>query len=115
MRIIKQKITASTTAAQIPSEFAPYYDIISDAEFEAMTGAEALPYICEEIAGYDAKHLAYVAARPEYEDRLADNGIDIVELITEGGGEPFLGYVAGDRLYPVTEEDLEMAGVYADE
>ena len=115
MRIIKQKITASTTAARIPSEFAPYYDIISDEELEEMTGFESTPYLCEEVPGYDAKHLAYAIAKPEYQDRLADNAIDVVELISEGGGEPFLGTVAGDRLYPVTEEDLEMAGVYADE
>lgn len=115
MKIIKKKITASTDVVKIPAPLNKYYDIISDEEFEEMTGADPLPYICEEISGYDAKHLAYVIAKPEYEEQLANNGIDIVELVSEAGHAPFLGYVVYDRLYAVTIEDIHMAGIDGEE
>lgn len=110
MKISHRKITAATEVAKIPSPLDQVYDIASDAEVEEMTGYPGDEYTCEEIDGYDVKHLAWAVAKPEYEDALANQGIDIVELVQEGT-DVFLGYVVHDRLYAVEESDLESAGI----
>ena len=55
-------------------------------------------YPCEQVEGYDAKHLTYVVGKDEYLDELETNGVGFLELVIEGNGHPFLGYVVGDEL-----------------
>lgn len=58
---------------------------------------------CEDLPGYDAKHIDWLIPKDEYFDVLADDGYDIIELC-EMDGEQFLGYTVGDRLYDVGDE-----------
>jgi hypothetical protein len=55
----------------------------------------------EELDGYDAKHVAWLIAKPEYQDVL--DCYSTIELVEEGG-EQFLGFVSGERLYDVDWE-----------
>lgn len=108
MKITHRKITASTSSLQIPAPFDQYYDIVSDAEINEYTGyipeeGELSP--CEDCEGYEAKHLSWVIAKPEYRDALANLGLDVVELISEGR-DTMLAYVVGDRIFAVDEEDM---------
>lgn len=108
MKITRKKITASTSSLKIPAPFDKYYDIASDAEINEYTGyipeeGELSP--CEDCEGYEAKHLSWVIAKPEYRDALANSGLDAVELISEGR-DTMLAYVVGDRIFAVDEEDM---------
>lgn len=108
MKITHKKINASTELSinTIPSPYDAYFQIVSDEDVEDITGYPAHPSPCEEVMGYEVNHIAYVEPKPDYYDWFADNGLDIVELVSEGGFAPFLGYVVGDRLYPVSTSDL---------
>lgn len=55
----------------------------------------------EALDGYDAKHVAWLIAKPEYQDVL--DCYSTIELVEEGG-EQFLGFVSGERLYDVDRE-----------
>lgn len=103
-----RKIIASTSvSATIPYPFNTYYEILSDAEIEDETGMPAHPSPCEECEGYAIEHLAYVKAKPEYEDVLLNNGLDLAELIRDTDrDETYLAYVVGDRIYSIDESDL---------
>lgn len=61
----------------------------------------------EELDGYDAKHIAWLIAKPEYVDTL--DCYSIVEVV-EDGGEEFLGHISGDRLYDVGWEIKQLLG-----
>lgn len=108
MKITRRKITASTNTIKIPAPFDKYYRLMSDKEYEETFSDDfpAHPSPCEEIEGYDIECLAYATAKPQWEDMLLDAGIDIVELVSESGGEPFLAYAVKDRVYPVTVDDI---------
>ena len=110
MKITKRKITAATSPKlKIPTPFDKYYRLMSDAEFEDYTGGyPAHPSPCEEVKGYNIKSFSYAIAKPEYEDYLSNDGLDVVELVTSDWDENklMLAYVVGDRVYPVSESDL---------
>ena len=108
MKISHRKITASTyvKAATIPEPFAEYYEPISDLEFERQFDYPAHPSPCEEIPGYDVKFITYIQAKPEYAELLYDKGFDTLELISEGGSDPFVAYTVGDRIYTLDEDEL---------
>lgn len=93
---------------KIPAPFDKYYRLMSDKEYEDYTGDTARPYICEDVDGYNVKHYSYCLAKPEYEDYLADKGLDIVELVSSDWdpNKLMLGYVVGGRIYSVDESDL---------
>ncbi len=93
-------VNAASAIAEIPAPFDQWYQIDNNSEASEF-GSPA-----EEIEGYEAKHLAWAVAKDEYYDALANNGIEYCELVSEGDGEPFLAYVAGDRLYPVSEDEV---------
>ena len=104
-------IKSSSQKLTVPQPFNKFYSIISDAEVaEKYDGYEYDSYPCEDVEGYDGIHLAWVAARPKYEDKLADCGLDIIELISLDGAT-FLGYVAGNRLYSLDKSDIVAAGL----
>lgn len=98
MKITHRKITASTSSVSVPTPYDKYYTTISDEEFEYETGMPATPYLVEEIDGYNIEHLAYVKAKPEYEDALGTDGHEYAELVREGD-EVFVAYVSGDKVY----------------
>ena len=68
---------------------------------EDLEGAESLD-------GYDAKHIAWLIAKPEYEDVL--DCYSIIEVVEEGG-EQFLGFVSGEELYDAEWEIKQWLGV----
>lgn len=105
--------TAGNASFRIPSPFDKYYELMSEKDLEDLTGVDAGDYPCEECEGYDVKHLAWAVARPKYEDALADQGIDIVELVKEDG-KLFLGYVVNDVIESVSIDDLDAAGLFDD-
>lgn len=111
MKISHRKITASSNKAsvKIPAPFDKYYRIASDQDVIDYCGDSDLhPTPCEEAEGYDVKHISYVLPKPEYEDALADNAVDVVELITSGWQEePQLAYTVGEEIYPVDMMDLQ--------
>ena len=93
MKITHKKINASTelAIATVPSPYDAYFQIVSDEDVEDITGYPAHPSPCEEVMGYEVNHFAYVEPKPDYYDWFADNGLDIVELVSEGGSAPFIG------------------------
>lgn len=110
MKIRHRKITASSNKAsvKIPAPFDKYYRIASDQDVIDYCGDSDLhPTPCEEAEGYDVKHISYVLPKPEYEDALAYNAVDVVELVTSGQEDkPMLAYTVNERLYPVDMYDL---------
>lgn len=98
----------SSTSFKVPAPFDQYYTIVSDQWLERNTGydLEEFGYPCEDASGYDLRHLAWAYAKDMYEDELADNGMEAVELVSEGSGKPFLAYVVNDRVYPVDLVDM---------
>ena len=111
MKITKSKTTASSNLARIPVPFDQYYRVASDAEVNDFTGyypelGEKSP--CEEAQGYNIKHIAWAMAKDEYLDALADDGIDIVELVTSDwdNSNPMLAYVVKDRVYPLDIDEV---------
>ena len=103
MRIIHKKITAATEVAKltIPAPFSQFYRIVADAEVEDL-GWDIDGSPVEEAEGYALKHLSWVLPKEEYEDELADNGLDLVELVQDTDNDDiFLAYVVGDRVYAV--------------
>lgn len=105
MKITRRSITASSKPITIPAPFDEYYEPMSDAEFERYTDVPARPSPCEEATGYDISFITYLQAKPAYADALADDGLDIVELIKEGG-KVFPAYLIHDRIIPVSESEL---------
>lgn len=102
---MKRMIRASQMV-RVPDAVSNIYHIADDAEVADITGYTPDPdelYPCEEIEGYDATHIAWLVANPEFEDELIKDGYDVVELVSEGG-HIFVGYVANDRLYNITDE-----------
>lgn len=103
-------IKSSSQKLTVPQPFNKFYSIISDAEVAEKYKYENDSYPCEDVKGYDGIHLAWAAAKPEYEDKLADCGLDLVELISLDGAT-FLGYVIGNRLYSLDKSDVVAAGL----
>lgn len=64
---------------------------------------------CEDLPGYNAKHIDWLIPKDEYFDALADDGYDIIELC-EMDGKQFLGYMVGGRLYDIGDEVKECCG-----
>lgn len=117
MKISRKKITAATYPnIAIPAPFDKYFMLVSDKEIEDMTGYPAHPSPCEEAEGYNIKFYSYVVPKPEYEDKLADDGFDVIELVTSDWdpNKLMLAYVVGDRIYPFDESDIRMAGISED-
>lgn len=117
MKISKKKITAATSPkVTIPAPFDKYFMLVSDKEIEDMTGYPAHPSPCEEAEGYNVKCYSYVVPKPEYEDKLSDDGFDVIELVTSDWdpNKLMLAYVVGDRIYPFEESDLRTAGISED-
>ena len=65
---------------------------------------------CEDLPGYNAKHIDWLIAKDEYSDTLAADGYDIIELC-EMDGNQFLGYIAGGRLYDVGDDIRDLIGL----
>jgi len=118
MKITRRKITASqdveakSALVRIPFPYSQYYKTASAKEVSDYCGDE-IGYTdspCEEADGYDVSHLAWVLAKPEYQDCLAANGLDIAELIVEGDdySSLMLAQVIGDRIVPVSMSEVEM-------
>ena len=105
MKIKKTKIIASVQAAKIPEPFNQFYRIQSEKEFEDTTGLPAKPYEIEEIPGYGIKHIAYLIAKDDYYDELANNGISDIDLVSEDG-DIYPAYYDMDRVYRVYPEDM---------
>ena len=115
MKISRKKITASTEIVKLPEPFDQFYQIISDEALADYSGYDGTEYPVEEAEGYEFKHIAWAIPKPEYEEMLADQGLEYMELAQEGDDEPRLVYVVNDRVYPLDESDLEMAGVFNDQ
>ena len=77
-------------------------------ELDAIFGPASQESVVEQIPGYDMKHIAWCIAQDWCFEGLSDNSIDVVELVSEAGGPPFLAYVVNDRVYPVSLEEVEM-------
>ena len=115
MKILHRKVNASSDIVEIPADIveipAPldkYYDIATDAEMYEITGMNAeelMDTSAEDTPGYNVKHVAWVIAKPEYEEVLANSGLDGPELLDEDG-RLFVGYQVRDRIYSVTEDDV---------
>ncbi len=110
MKITHRKINAASEVARIPAPLDRYYTIISDEDLVDLTGYDDTSSIVEEIPGYDIEHIAWVSAKPKYFDQLADQNIDILELVREGN-KLFLAYGIRDRVYSVDESDIRRAGI----
>ena len=105
MKIYVKAANSSSFTNQIPVEFRKYYRVLPDAEFENITGEDSMPYPCEDLDGYDCKHLAWLCAKDDYIDDLSNNALDIVELIDEAG-DIFVGQRIGDMICPVDIEEV---------
>jgi len=112
MKITHRKITASTEVpVQIPVPFNNYYDIVSEDELAEYTGykpAPGEPTPCEAANGYNINHLAWVLAKPDVRDWLADADIDIAELVTSDwdSKKPQLAYAVGKKIFPIEMSDI---------
>ena len=104
---MKRYVTSSTSFT-VPAPFDKYYDIVSDKWLERNTGydVDEFGYPCEDVPGYEMKHLAWAFAKDTYQNDLMDNGMEAVELVQEDEGQPFLAYAVNDRVYPVSEDDM---------
>jgi len=105
MKITRRKITAATRVAEVPAPFNKYYRLMSDAEFEDEFDVPAHPSPCEEQKGYDVEFISYITAKPNVAGVLEDEGLDVLELIKEGG-RIFPAYTVHDRIIPLSESEL---------
>lgn len=82
-----------------------YYDEISEEELLDQFGLNDSEDLisCEDIYSYDLKHVAWLEAKPEYEEVLAADGYDVVEL-ADNNGNLELVTTTSDDIYPVEEE-----------
>lgn len=105
---MKKWIKSATQAYTVPAPFDKYYTIVDDIWLEHNTeyDREEFGYPCEDVPGYDIKHLAWAYAKDEYVDELMNNGMEAVELVSEDGGSPFLAYVIHDKVFPVDMVDM---------
>lgn len=103
----KTESLGATGPVKAPDEFDEYYESISEEDLEDLTGFPADEYPCESVPGYDCKHICWLYARPMYEDALANDGLEIAELVSEDGGTPFVAQVVHDRIIPVPLDEIE--------
>ena len=88
---------------EIPKPYDTYFRMAEKGELED----EYEDSIAEEASGYDFIHLGWAIARDPYYDFFANNGMEIMEVVSEGDpGDAMLVYTIGDRVYPLTESDL---------
>lgn len=99
---------ATDVTLDVPQPFNNWYEI-DTGDFVDDYGEPS-----EEISGYDVRHLAWVKAKDQYFDALSNNSLEYCELVSEGDAEPFLAQVIGDRLIPVSQEEVRQC-VYEDD
>lgn len=104
------KGASRSSSEKIPAPFDKYYTLISDKEASEMMGGQpARPTPCEECEGYNIVSKGYLVPKNEYADALFNAGLDVVELISENGGEYFVGQVVNDRIVSLTPLEVESA------
>lgn len=90
---------------------AQYYDTISDAEFDSIYGeGMSISETVENDPNYgdDYIHVAWAAAKPEYDEALSDNGLDVVEIAVElESDSPMWVYSIGRDVMSADVEEVE--------
>lgn len=109
---MKRMIKSASSSVTIPYPFSNYYRIIDDRrELNELFEGESTDSVAEQLPGYDVTHLAWCVAQDWCFDELSNDGMSVVELVSEGDGKPFCAFVVGDRLIPVDinymPEDIE--------
>jgi hypothetical protein len=88
---------------------AKYYDIISDAEFDSIYGSGmSSSTTVQNIPYYDFIHVAWAAAKSEYDEALSDNGLDVLEIAIElESHSPMWVYSVGRDVMSADVEEIE--------
>ena len=100
-------VKASNTAlvVSVPAPFDEYYRLATAEDLADYDDEDGTP--CETCEGYDAKNVGWAVAKDEYADALADQGLDVVELVTFGDDPQIkLAYTVHDRIYTVDEDEI---------
>lgn len=91
----------------IPEPFNTWYKCGSDEEVNRLIDYPVGVYPCESIPGYDCKHICWAIGKTEdISKELANNGMEAVELITEGDSKPFLAYCDDEFVYSLSLTDI---------
>lgn len=88
----------------LPEWMVPYYDVFTDEDIASELGEdldEVQSWKADNLEAYDATHVAWLKAKPEYEDTF-DAYADI-ELVKENG-QVFPSTIAGGELFDVSDE-----------
>lgn len=103
------RITAVTGGVKIPAPLSKYYRVATKADLDSFgddIDEDKSP--CEECKGYDAKNVGYAIAKDKYTDALANDGLDLVELVKFGDdSEVKLAYAVHDRIYTLDEDEIK--------
>lgn len=108
----KQKLTESVEVKEevefkpltIPAAFAKYYRVLQPKEYDTLFG---FPYsdMVEEAEACGVDELQYLMAKEEYEEDLAENGLDTLTIYRDGSSVG-IGQIVGGRLYPIGLEEI---------
>ena len=99
-------IKAASDTIAIPAPFNKYYRVATDADLADYADEDGISP-CEDCEGYDAANIGWAIAKDDYIDALADQGLDLVELVTFGDDpEVKLCYAVHDRIYSLDEDEI---------
>lgn len=102
-----KRVLCSSTAKS--GWWSKYYQEISIEKLADLCGMDVEDIASvDNLPAYDAEHVAWLIAKPEYMDML--DCYESIELVREGG-ETFLGDVVADRLYNVDDDIKRNLGV----
>lgn len=112
------KIVCKTNSAD-GRWWSKYYYVASDQYLLDYTGCANMDVFndfgnCEDLIGYDAKHIAWLIAKDDYIDKLSEDGYDLVELCEEGGRQ-FIGMIIHDRLYDIDDDIISLLDYYEED
>lgn len=114
-KVVRRRVYSNSTPRRLSRKvygatatgwFNKYYDEISDIEFDNLTGGAALA----EDTDSGLTHVAFIAAKPEYEEALANNGLEVLEVASDGGRNIagfVMGSPMGDIFMEVTDKDVQ--------
>lgn len=106
----KNKLLKEDVSEVIPAEFRKFYNVVSVEDYVDYTGEDMPPLSAEDLEDYEAKHVAWAVAKPEYVDTLASLDYNAIEFVEEDGKvfpAYIIGDLQGDRLYDVGDEILD--------
>lgn len=98
--------TTNINQSNIPEVFCKYYIAVTADTVCSMCNCDPEDLMsADQLEAYDAKHIAWGAVKPEYED-LADM-YQVVEFVSEGG-DVFPAEICGGRLMDISDELLDL-------